>query len=66
LVDLNHVQAEVLERSPGVDAELAVRILDLRSEGVGSASLEDMDLVLDLPLATLHELQDVAVFLPRD
>ena len=51
---------------PGLDAELAARILDLRSEGVGFASLEDMDLVLDLPLATLHELQDVAVFLPRD
>ncbi len=65
LVDVNHVGAEVLGTLPGIDAEKAKRILELRMNGPGFESAADLDMVLDLDPGTLAELGERAVFLPR-
>ncbi len=65
LVDVNHVGTEVLVTLPGIDAEKAKRILELRMNGSGFESASDLDMVLDLDPGTLAELNARAVFLPR-
>jgi len=66
LVDLNSAPALVITSVSGIDAETAERIVETR-ERLGStfSSLEDMDLVLDLPENVLAKLHDAAVFVPR-
>jgi hypothetical protein len=63
LVDCNHASVTALERLPGIGPDLAARIVDLRGSS-GFASLEDLDLALDLDEATLAQLREVAVFIP--
>jgi hypothetical protein len=66
LVDLNSAPAFVIESVSGIDADTATRIVQAREQIEGQfGSLEDMDLVLDLPGETLARLRDVAVFVPR-
>jgi hypothetical protein len=65
LIDVNHVGAEVLETLPGIDADQAKRIIELRMNGSGFESAADLDMVVDLDPGTLTELSQRAVFLPR-
>lgn len=66
LVDINSAPAFVIESVSGIDAKIATHIVEARDEIQGQfASLEDMDLVLDLPDDVLTKLRDVAVFVPR-
>jgi DNA uptake protein ComE-like DNA-binding protein len=65
LVDVNHAGAETLATLPGIDADHAQRIVELRAGGGGFESLADLDLVLDLNPDTLSELKAHVVFLPR-
>ncbi len=64
LIDVNSAPVEVLGRLPGVDEALAQRIAAARDDLGGFSSLEDLDVVLDLPEPTLARLRDVAVFVP--
>jgi hypothetical protein len=65
LIDVNHVPEKVLLRLPGVDRELARRIVTTRREVRGFSSLEDMGTVLDLPPDLVEEMRELALFLPR-
>ncbi len=64
LIDVNSAPVEVLGRLPGIDEELARRIAAARDDLGHFSSVDDLDLVLDLPEATLARLRDVAVFVP--
>jgi hypothetical protein len=66
LIDVNHAPPAVLAGLPGIDPGLAQRIVELRMNGTGFQSAEDLDMVLDLDPGTLRELAAQAVFLPRD
>jgi hypothetical protein len=65
LIDVNHAGPESLHTLPGIDAERAKRIVELRMNGSGFESAEDLDMVVDLEPGTLAELRRRAVFLPR-
>jgi hypothetical protein len=65
LIDVNHAGAEALTTLPGIDREKAKRIIELRMNGTGFESAEDLDMVLDLDPGTLADLSRSAVFLPR-
>jgi hypothetical protein len=65
LIDVNNASPEMLERLPGVDADLARQIAYARERVRGFSSLEDMGDVLDLDGALIEGLRDTAVFLPR-
>jgi DNA uptake protein ComE-like DNA-binding protein len=65
LVDVNNAPASALIRLPGVDDGLASRIIEVRTQANGFASLEDLGSVLDLPGDQVERLRDRAVFLPR-
>ena len=64
LVDFNNVPAATLATLPGIDAELAKRIVDCRSQS-GFTSVEDMGAALDLDSNLVEALRDRAIFLPR-
>jgi DNA uptake protein ComE-like DNA-binding protein len=64
LVDVNHASATAIASLPGIDAALAAQIVDLRG-ATGFISLHDLDLVLDLDEATLQQLRELVVFIPR-
>jgi DNA uptake protein ComE-like DNA-binding protein len=66
LVDVNHAGADALATLPGLNLELAQRIVELRTGGSGFESLDDLDLLLDLAPGTLHDLGDRVVFIPRN
>jgi len=65
LIDVNHAPAEVLRRLPGIGPEEAERIIELRMNGSGFVSAEDLGMVLDLDPGVQQELSPRAVFLPR-
>lgn len=65
LVDLNHASAEAVAALPGVDADLARRIVEVREEIDGFSSLEDLGTVLDLPARLVERLRGRAVFIAR-
>lgn len=61
VVDVNHAPAAVLETLPGVDADLARRIVAAR-EAIGPASsIDDLGLLLDLDARTVERLRATAV-----
>lgn len=61
VVDVNHAPAAVLETLPGVDPDLARRIVAVR-ESIGPASsIDDLGLVLDLDARTIERLRATAV-----
>ena len=65
LVDINHANAKALATLPGIDAEKAKQIVELRESADGFSSADDLDVVLDLEPGTLAQLRDRVVFLPR-
>jgi DNA uptake protein ComE-like DNA-binding protein len=65
LVDLNNAPASAIEELPGVNRELAERIVRIREEVNGFSSLADMGAVLDLDGNAVERLRDHVVCLPR-
>ena len=65
LIDINHAAPDVLRRLPGIGPEQAKRICELRMNGSGFVSAEDLAMVLDLDPGVMAELAQRAVFLPR-
>lgn len=65
LVDVNNASAAAIATLPGVDADLATRIVEARARCDGFSSLEDFGMVLDLPGDLVERLRDRAIFLPR-
>jgi len=64
VVDVNHAPVEALAELPGIDAELAGRLVAAREEVKGFVSAEDAGMVLDLDPPTIDRISRVAVFLP--
>jgi DNA uptake protein ComE-like DNA-binding protein len=61
VVDVNHAPPAVLETLPGVDPDLARRIVAVR-ESIGPASsIDDLGLMLDLDARTIERLRATAV-----
>jgi hypothetical protein len=65
LVDANHAPVSALIQLPGIDETVAQRIVELREELNGFASVTDLGTVLDLDGNAVERLRDRAVFLPR-
>jgi Helix-hairpin-helix motif len=65
LVDLNNAPASVIEELPGVNRELAERIVVTREEVDGFSSLDDLAHVLDLSVALVDRIRADVVLLPR-
>jgi DNA uptake protein ComE-like DNA-binding protein len=65
LVDINHANAKALATLPGIDADKATQIVELRESADGFSSADDLDVVLDLEPGTLAQLRERVVFLPR-
>jgi hypothetical protein len=65
LVDLNHAPAAVIACLPGVDGELAQRVVEARDRVDGFTSIEDLGTLLDLPGDQVEQLRHHAVCLPR-
>jgi hypothetical protein len=65
LVDVNNAAAATIATLPGIDGDLATRIVEARAQIDGFSSLEDLGLTLDLPGDLVERLRDRVVFLPR-
>ena len=65
LIDVNHANRDALMRLPGLDRELADRVIDARGRVHGFASVEDLGATLDLDGDVVEDLRDRVVFLPR-
>jgi DNA uptake protein ComE-like DNA-binding protein len=65
LVDVNNASAAALTTLPGIDAALATRIVELRTELNGFASVHDLGGLIDLDGNAVERLEDRVVFLPR-
>jgi hypothetical protein len=61
VVDVNHAPASVLETLPGVDADLARRIVATRGSVGLVSSVDDLGLMLDLDHRTVERLRATAV-----
>jgi len=64
LVDLDHASAKSVAGLPRMDAFTAKRLVEVRDEVGGFASLEDAAHLLDIPAATVERLRGLAVCLP--
>lgn len=62
LVDVNHVSEKCLTLLPGIDADLAHKIIQTRDSIGGFDSLNDMEVLLDLPPQSLDPARDRAIF----
>jgi Helix-hairpin-helix motif len=65
LVDLNNAPAAAIEELPGVNRELAERIVLTRAELGGFSSLDDLGHVLELPVSLVDRIRADVVLLPR-
>lgn len=65
LIDVNAAPAGTLARLPGVDAALAAQIVQLRGDGEGFSSVEDLGAALDLDASVVEDLRDRVVCIPR-
>ncbi len=65
LVDVNNASAAALTSLPGIDEALATRIVELRAELNGFASVHELGGLVDLDGNAVERLQDRVVFLPR-
>jgi DNA uptake protein ComE-like DNA-binding protein len=65
LVDINNASVTALLKLPGLDGDLATRIIETREHVHGFSSLEDMGLVMDLDGDLVEGLRDETVFPPR-
>ena len=66
LVDLNSAPAPVIASVCGVSAATAQRIVDAREKTGEFSSVEDLDLLVDLPTDQVARLKDAGVCVPRD
>ena len=65
VIDVNHVPARVLAQLPGLDGDLAQRIVEVREEIDGFSSAEDLGHVLGLDADVVDRLGERTVYLPR-
>lgn len=65
LADLNSAPASVIQSVCGVSKATAERIVEARGDG-GFSSIEDLDLLLNLPPREVARLRDAAVCVPVD
>ena len=65
LVDVNNASLSALLKLPGIDDALATRIVEIRAEINGFASVHDLGGMLDLDGHAVERLDDRVVFLPR-
>jgi uncharacterized RDD family membrane protein YckC len=64
LIDVNHVPQPYLLHLPGVNHDLAARIVELRVSVGGFVAAGDLEVTLDLAPGTLDEAQDLMIFRP--
>ncbi|GII64130.1 hypothetical protein Skr01_42150 [Sphaerisporangium krabiense] len=64
LVDVNHAPAEVIAGLPGMNAQLARRVVEARVEVGGFVSAEDVSIALDLPPRLTADLVELTIYLP--
>ncbi len=64
VVDVNHASAEALAQLPGVNAELADRLVAVREEVGGFRSAPELGAVIDVDATTVERIGRAAVFLP--
>ncbi|MDP1848080.1 MAG: helix-hairpin-helix domain-containing protein [Solirubrobacteraceae bacterium] len=65
LVDVNNASLAALLKLPGVDDALATRIVEVRAEINGFASVHELGGLVDLDANAVERLADRVVFLPR-
>lgn len=65
LIDVNNASAGALATLPGVDDELATKIVETRASVGGFSSLEDLGATMDLSGDAVEGLRTSVVFLPR-
>jgi DNA uptake protein ComE-like DNA-binding protein len=65
VVDVNNASVAALETLPGIDDQLATRIVEVRAELAGFSSLEDLGAALDLDANLVEALREKVVCLPR-
>ena len=66
LVDLNSAPAGVIADVCGVSDEVATRVVAARQRAGEFSSVEDLDLLVDLPPADVTRLKDAGVCVPCD
>ena len=66
LVDLNHASVRAIAELPGVDVELAKRIVVAREQVDGFSSIYDLGALLELPADVVDAIRDRAVCLPPE
>jgi DNA uptake protein ComE-like DNA-binding protein len=66
LVDVNNASVAALEKLPGIDDQLATRIVEARAQIGGFSSLEDLGAALDLDGDLVEKLRGNVVCLPRE
>ncbi|WP_242902902.1 ComEA family DNA-binding protein [Actinomadura terrae] len=64
LVDVNHVPSDIIAALPGMDAELAERVVRVRETQGPFVSAEEMAVDADLPPDILTQLSEYSIFLP--
>ncbi|MDQ3608422.1 MAG: helix-hairpin-helix domain-containing protein [Actinomycetota bacterium] len=64
VIDVNHASAEALAQLPGVDAQLAARLVAVREEVGGFRSAPELGAVIDVDAITVERIGRAAVFLP--
>ncbi|WP_067466698.1 helix-hairpin-helix domain-containing protein [Actinomadura macra] len=64
LVDVNHAPQEIIAALPGMDAELAERVIRRRDAQGAFVSAEEMAVDADLPPDILPQLSEYSIFLP--
>jgi DNA uptake protein ComE-like DNA-binding protein len=62
LIDVNHVPERYLLALPGIDSELACKIIEVRKSIGGFDSLDDMEVLLGLSPQRLDSARDRAIF----
>jgi DNA uptake protein ComE-like DNA-binding protein len=65
VIDINNASVTALLALPGVDGEIATRIIETREKIRGFSSLEDLGGTLDLDGHFVEQLRRQVVFLPR-
>jgi DNA uptake protein ComE-like DNA-binding protein len=65
LIDINHAPADTIDRLPGMNKQLARRIVKVREEINGFSSLEDAGHVLNLPAPLVDRMRSRVLCLPR-